>query len=81
MTKWLDIAGEGGLLLERDGAMVSKRGSLGHTGERRSHGEYSGGHPEVLLGVRGLMGWDRVRSAEMTQVGLIPGRTLLVYED
>lgn len=74
-------AGEGAIFLERDGAIVSRRQPVGHTVGRRSHREDNGSHPEVLLGARGLMGWDRVDSAGMTQGGLILGRTLLFHED
>ena len=42
LTKCLDIVGDGAILLERDGAMVSRRKLLGYAGERRSHGQKSG---------------------------------------
>ena len=42
LTKCLDIVGEGAILLERDGAVVSRRELLGYTGGRRSHGQKPG---------------------------------------
>lgn len=72
VMKWLDSAGEGTILPERDRAMVSERELPSHTGGRRSHGEDSGHPPEIpLLRVQGLMGWDKV--------GLIPGQILFFF--
>ena len=58
LTKCQDTVGGRAILLERDGAMVSRRELLGHasgggTMERRVRRR-----PETLLGLRGLRGWD-----------------------
>lgn len=58
LTKCQDTVGDGAILLERDGAVVSGRELLGHASGGETTERRVGRCPETLLGLRGLTGWD-----------------------